>query len=95
MKKVRTRIAMLGYPSCSILEVDDDDAASLISGGFAEPSSGPAVNVAQAEPEAELEPAPELETADEPAATETADEAPAPARKPAARKPRKPSSSSS
>lgn len=84
--KVRTRIAMLGYPSCSILELDNAEAASLISGGFAEPSSEPAENVARpAEPE--------VETADAPAAAETADAPPAP-RKAAARKPARKSSSS-
>lgn len=89
MKKVRTRIAMLGYPSCSILELPDEDAASLISGGFAEPSSEPADGVAaEAEPEAE----PVLETADAPAGDETAD-APTPAPRKAPARKRKPSSS--
>ena len=91
MKKVRTRIAMFGYPSCSILELPDEDAASLISGGFAEPSSEPADGVvAQAEPELELEPV--LETADAPAGDETAD-APTPAPRKAPARKRKPSSS--
>lgn len=89
MKKVRTRIAMFGYPSCSILELPDEDAASLISGGFAEPSSEPADGVvAQAEPE----PEPVLETADAPAGAETAD-APTPAPRKAPARKRKPSSS--
>lgn len=87
--KVRTRIAMFGYPSCSILELPDEDAASLISGGFAEPSSEPADGVvAQAEPE----PEPVLETADAPAGAETAD-APTPAPRKAPARKRKPSSS--
>ena len=86
---VRTRIAMFGYPSCSILELPDEDAASLISGGFAEPSSEPADGVvAQAEPE----PEPVLETADAPAGAETAD-APTPAPRKAPARKRKPSSS--
>ena len=89
MKKVRTSIAMLGFPSCSVLELPDEDAASLISGGFAEPSSEPADGVvAQAEPE----PEPVLETADAPAGDETAD-APTPAPRKAPARKRKPSSS--
>jgi hypothetical protein len=96
VKKVRTSIAMLGYPSCSVLELDDDDAASLIAGGFAEPSSEPAENTGtrSARPMTKSAPEPVVETADAPAAAETAD-APAatPARKAPARKPRKSTSS--
>jgi len=87
--KIRTNIAMLGYPSCSVLDIDDDDAASLIARGFAVASSEPADNTLRATP-APPAPADDIETADAPAAAETAD-APTPApRKPAARKPRKP-----
>ena len=94
MKKVRTSIAMLGFPSASVLELPDADAASLIAAGFAVPSSEPAMNVAapeaaQAAPEPELEAEPELETADAPAAAEAAVVKPArkaPARKAPARK---------
>lgn len=85
--KVRTSIAMLGFPSCSVLELDDADAASLIAVGFAEPSAAPADNVARkADPTPAPEPDPEpvVETADAPAGAETAD-AP-PARKAPARK---------
>lgn len=91
MKKVRTSIAMFGYPSCSILELPDEDAASLISGGFAEPSSEPADGVV-AQAQAEPEPEPVLETADAPAGDETAD-APTPAPRKAPARKRKPSSS--
>ncbi len=92
--KVRTRIAMFGYPSCSILELPDEDAASLIAGGFAEPSSEPADNDSGRRPAPMTTAAadPVIETADAPAGAETAD-APTPAPRKAPARKRKPSSS--
>lgn len=76
--KVFTRVAMLGFPSCSVVDVDDADGESLIAAGFAERVAPSKVS------------APVVETADAPAVVETADVAPV--RKAPARKARAPKS---
>lgn len=93
--RVRTNVAMLGFPSCSTLELDDADAASLISTGLAEPSTDPAENTGTLTLAPMTKPAPDpepvVETADAPAAAETADAPPAPRKTPARK--RKPATS--